>query len=61
MVQWFIFSTIAVVGYPLILRRNARERQEEAAREDEDDPTDLPDLPEPDQAHDAGVPADGRR
>ena len=22
--QWFIFSTIAVVGYPLILRRNAR-------------------------------------
>jgi len=24
--QWFIFSTIAVVGYPLILRRNARER-----------------------------------
>jgi surfeit locus 1 family protein len=22
-VQWFIFSTIAVVGYPLILRRNA--------------------------------------
>jgi surfeit locus 1 family protein len=25
-VQWFIFSTIAVVGYPLILRRSARNR-----------------------------------
>jgi surfeit locus 1 family protein len=25
-VQWFIFSTIAVIGYPLILRRNARAR-----------------------------------
>jgi cytochrome oxidase assembly protein ShyY1 len=24
-IQWFIFSTIAVVGYPLILRRRARE------------------------------------
>lgn len=23
-VQWFIFSTIALVGYPLIIRRNAR-------------------------------------
>jgi cytochrome oxidase assembly protein ShyY1 len=26
-VQWFIFSTIAVVGYPLILRRSARNRE----------------------------------
>lgn len=25
-VQWFIFSTIAIVGYPLILRRSARNR-----------------------------------
>jgi cytochrome oxidase assembly protein ShyY1 len=25
-VQWFIFSTIATVGYPLILRRSARNR-----------------------------------
>lgn len=24
-VQWFIFTTVAVVGYPLILRRRARE------------------------------------
>jgi cytochrome oxidase assembly protein ShyY1 len=32
-VQWFIFSTIAIVGYPLILRRNAREK----ARDDDDD------------------------
>jgi surfeit locus 1 family protein len=29
-VQWFIFSTIAIVGYPLILRRSARNRAEEA-------------------------------
>lgn len=28
--QWFIFSTIAIVGYPLILRRNAREKALEA-------------------------------
>jgi cytochrome oxidase assembly protein ShyY1 len=25
-IQWFIFATIAVIGYPLILRRNARAR-----------------------------------
>jgi cytochrome oxidase assembly protein ShyY1 len=25
-VQWFIFSTIAIVGYPMILRRSARNR-----------------------------------
>jgi surfeit locus 1 family protein len=30
-VQWFIFATIAVVGYPIILRRVARERRDEAA------------------------------
>jgi cytochrome oxidase assembly protein ShyY1 len=29
-VQWFIFSTIAVLGYPLILRRTARHEREEA-------------------------------
>jgi cytochrome oxidase assembly protein ShyY1 len=28
-VQWFIFSTIAIVGYPLILRRSARNRDGE--------------------------------
>ncbi len=27
-VQWFIFSTIALVGYPLVLRRSARNRGE---------------------------------
>jgi cytochrome oxidase assembly protein ShyY1 len=27
-VQWFIFSTIAIVGYPLILRRSARNRED---------------------------------
>ena len=33
-VQWFIFTTIAVVGYALLLRRVARdEAREEAARE----------------------------
>ena len=26
MVQWWIFATIAAVGYPLILRRVARNR-----------------------------------
>ena len=32
-VQWFIFTTIAVVGYALLLRRVARdEAREEAAR-----------------------------
>ena len=30
-VQWFIFSTIALVGYPLVLRRVARTREPEAA------------------------------
>jgi cytochrome oxidase assembly protein ShyY1 len=28
-VQWFLFSTIAIVGYPLILRRSARNRDDE--------------------------------
>jgi hypothetical protein len=28
-VQWFIFSTIAVVGYPLILRRVLERRGKE--------------------------------
>jgi cytochrome oxidase assembly protein ShyY1 len=26
-VQWFIFSTIALIGYPMILRRSARNRE----------------------------------
>ena len=29
-VQWFIFTTVALVGYPLILRRRAREIEVEA-------------------------------
>lgn len=28
-VQWFLFSTIAVVGYPIVLRRNADSRAKE--------------------------------
>jgi cytochrome oxidase assembly protein ShyY1 len=32
-IQWFIFTTIAIVGYPLILRRKARDQ----AKEDDDD------------------------
>jgi cytochrome oxidase assembly protein ShyY1 len=28
-VQWFLFSTIAVIGYPLILRRWARNREDD--------------------------------
>ncbi len=35
-VQWFVFSTIAVIGYPLILRRNARARAAGIDREDDD-------------------------
>jgi surfeit locus 1 family protein len=30
-VQWFIFTTVAVVGYPLILRRRAREQSSSGA------------------------------
>jgi cytochrome oxidase assembly protein ShyY1 len=59
-VQWFIFSTIAVVGYPLILRRNARERLERVNDGDDADSEDEGDLPEVDPAHEAGVSADGR-
>jgi surfeit locus 1 family protein len=33
-VQWFIFSTIALIGYPLILRRHGRGSDDE----DDDDP-----------------------
>ena len=32
-VQWFIFSAIAIAGYPFILRRVARERRDEAAHQ----------------------------
>jgi cytochrome oxidase assembly protein ShyY1 len=51
-IQWFIFSTIAVVGYPLILRRRAGE----LARGDDDgfdgtldrpDPSDVPGPDDP--------------
>lgn len=36
-VQWFIFSTIAIVGYPLILRRSARNRGDADADSDGDE------------------------
>jgi cytochrome oxidase assembly protein ShyY1 len=56
-VQWFIFSLIAVVGYPLILRRNARERTTERIEPHEEELVDV----EPDPApKNASVPADGR-
>ena len=35
-VQWFIFSTIALIGYPLILRRSARNRDLPADDDDAD-------------------------
>jgi surfeit locus 1 family protein len=35
--QWFIFSTIAVIGYPLILRRNARAGEQDDENEDEEE------------------------
>ena len=37
-VQWAIFTTIALVGYPLILRRRAREIEREAERTDQPGP-----------------------
>ena len=37
-IQWFIFTTIAIVGYPLILRRKARDKERE------DDDVDTEDL-----------------
>jgi cytochrome oxidase assembly protein ShyY1 len=37
-VQWFIFTTIAIVGYPLILRRKARDNEKE------DDDIEIEDL-----------------
>jgi surfeit locus 1 family protein len=36
-IQWFIFSTIAVVGYPLVLRRVIARRGKEAGDADDDD------------------------
>lgn len=36
-VQWFIFTTVAVVGYPLILRRRAREVEVEERTVDRHD------------------------
>lgn len=38
-VQWFIFTTVALIGYPMILVRRARDRglEHEAASADQDD------------------------
>jgi len=36
-IQWFIFTTIALVGYPLILRRKARDKEKEDDEADTDD------------------------
>ncbi len=55
-IQWFIFSAIGVVGYPLILRRRARE----LARGDDDEEDDFDhrlDRPDPD---DVPTPDDPR-
>jgi cytochrome oxidase assembly protein ShyY1 len=41
-VQWFIFSTIAVFGYPLILRRAARQKEREGEDDDESERIELP-------------------
>lgn len=50
-VQWFIFTTIAVGGYPLILRRAARERTgrhpDDAPGLDDPDPDDSPTAGDP--------------
>ncbi len=52
-VQWFIFATIGVIGYPLILRRVARDK----AREASDDPTDEPHDGPAGEASDAPAPS----
>lgn len=52
--QWFTFSLIALVGYPLILRRNARERAAEGDRDGADTHDDQPDP------HDVVLPGDPR-
>lgn len=41
-VQWFIFSMIAGVGYPLILRRSARNREDDAESDGEREDEALP-------------------
>ena len=48
-VQWFTFSTIAVIGYPLILRRRAREieKEQREAALDGPDPDDVPQAGDP--------------
>ena len=58
-VQWFIFATVAIVGYPLILRRRARELELEALDDGSGDgPGDGdPDAPDP---HDRPGPGDPR-
>lgn len=40
-IQWFAFSFIALAGYPIILRRSAREREVKAAAADTAGPADL--------------------
>ena len=58
-VQWFIFATVAIVGYPLILRRRARELELEAL---DDGPGDGPGDGDPDapDPHDRPGPGDPR-
>jgi cytochrome oxidase assembly protein ShyY1 len=46
-VQWFLFTAIAIIGYPLILRRKARDKKREDDADDDDDVEPIePDLEE---------------
>lgn len=56
--QWFIFATIALVGYPMILRKVARERAGDAD-DDGQDGDDGPGLDDPDP-DDHPAPGDPR-
>jgi cytochrome oxidase assembly protein ShyY1 len=46
-VQWFIFTTVAIVGYPLILRRRARELEVEARQAERQAAREADEVPEP--------------
>jgi surfeit locus 1 family protein len=41
-VQWFLFAAVVVVGYPLLLRRTARDERHDDTRQTQDAPAPVP-------------------